>query len=193
MVPGGRSFDICRLHLRGQSFRIMCVYAPNDHTDRKAFLAGLYPHLGCNHVKVLGGDFNFVEDLSLDKSGGGDPRAGNIGLFQMSRIRADFRLVDAFRSLYPNRRVLTYAGQRSFTRLDQFYFDSRHSDCIFQCSIVPSTFTDHSIVALELTQHIFSSHMSGPGYWKCNTSILTKSELHEEIGSHLGRPKTEFR
>ena len=72
---GGRLIYV-DLHLRGQSFRIMCVYAPNDHTDRKAFLGGLYPHLGCNHVKVLGGDFNFVEDLSLDKSGGGAPGRG---------------------------------------------------------------------------------------------------------------------
>ena len=119
--------------------------------------------------------------MFLDKAGG-DPRSGNVGRLQLDRIRADFRLIDAFRFLFPNRRAFTYTGHNSSSRLDRFYFDSRHADCISQVSIIPSTFTDHCIVALELTQVIFASHMSGPGYWKCNTSSLSMGELHKEIG-----------
>ena len=163
-----------------RGIRVVCVYGPNDHADRKVFLTNLHSHLCSNRVSILGGDFNFVEDLSLDKTGG-DPRSGNIGRLQMLHIRTDFRLVDAFRYLYPNRRAFTYTGHISSTRLDRFYFASRHANCIAQVSIIPSTFTDHCFVALELSQTIFASHMSGPGYWKCNTSILSMGELYDEI------------
>ena len=175
---GGRliyvDFLLCR-----QSFRVVCVYGPNDHVERKAFLASLHSHLGGNRIVILGGDFNFVEDLSLDKTGG-DPRAGNIGRAQMGQIRSDFHLTDTFRLMFPSRRAFSFSGHNVSTRLDRIYFDSRHADCILQASIVPSTFSDHSFVTLMLSSAVFR-HVSGPGFWKCNTNILLVKDLQDEV------------
>ena len=66
---------------RSQRFRFVNVYAANEGRERVLFFNYVYT-LHSNRVTVLGGDFNCVEDLGLDKAGGGGnvPRPSTLGL-----------------------------------------------------------------------------------------------------------------
>ena len=60
---------------------------------------------------VLGGDFNCVENLSLDKKGG-NLSAGDIGSSDLRQWRQDFELVDCFR--VKNNSESVYMGDREW-------------------------------------------------------------------------------
>ena len=89
---------------KGQEFRVVNVYLPNSVRERRLVLQELHNGLNSNRVTVCGGDFNFVEDLRMDKLGG-DSLAGDGGAQIMRAIRSGFSLVDAFRVLHPGRRL----------------------------------------------------------------------------------------
>ena len=66
-------------------------------------------------MSVLGGDFNCVEDLGLDKAGGA-ALAGALGSVPLMAIKWDFDFVDAFRHVYPGGREYTFSTQGVSTR-----------------------------------------------------------------------------
>ena len=52
-------------------FQIMCVYAPNNASEREVFFNSLWRFSFPNVETVIAGDFNCVPDIPLDKWGGG--------------------------------------------------------------------------------------------------------------------------
>jgi exonuclease III len=56
----------------GELFTLVCIYAPANHTDRNSFFADkLFPYLQKHPPSdkcFIGGDFNFVESPTLDRS-----------------------------------------------------------------------------------------------------------------------------
>ena len=123
-------FFVLDLSLKGQGFRFVNVYLPNVERERCVVLRRLYNLLNSNRVTLLGGDFNFVENLGLDKCGGGDPLAGDGGTRVIRSIKNDFSLVDVFRTLYPTRRAYSFSAQGVSTRLDGFYLSSTVVGCV---------------------------------------------------------------
>ena len=60
-------------------------------------------------ISILGGDFNCVTDVSLDK-GGGNSDCGDIGGDKLTTLCRDFSLADAFRNKYPNKHEYTWCN-----------------------------------------------------------------------------------
>ena len=58
---------------------------------------------------VLGGDFNFVEDIALDKNGG-NLKFGDIGKVEMSVLKRDCGLVDIYRQNNKKERQFSWEG-----------------------------------------------------------------------------------
>ena len=58
-------------------------------------------------------------------------------------------------------------------------------------TITPSTFSDHDYVDLDFKCFDPNSFQYGPGFWKCNVSILEDQQLINEITEvwqeHLGK------
>ena len=82
--------------------RLVCIYAPNNHTERKEFLQqSVLNVLVSNRKLVMGGDFNFVENIDLDKTG--SSACGDRGRVTMSELRTDYLISDAFRHLYKDK------------------------------------------------------------------------------------------
>ena len=50
--------------------RFISVYLPNDIRERKGFLRGLDHFLFTSMPLIVGGDWNFIENINLDKFGG---------------------------------------------------------------------------------------------------------------------------
>ena len=58
---------ILDVNINETDFKLINVYMPNNAGERKEFISNLASFLVTKRHKILGGDFNFVENLSLDK------------------------------------------------------------------------------------------------------------------------------
>ena len=65
----GRLFCL-DINMADRKFRLINVYMPNNAVTRKDFINDLEGYLITPREIILGGDFNFVQDISLDKMGG---------------------------------------------------------------------------------------------------------------------------
>ena len=66
-----------------------------------------------------------------------------------------------------------------FCRLDYWLISDSLHDLVTQVDIIASIKTDHSAVVLELKE--IEESCKGPGFWKLNTSLLTRPEYVEMI------------
>jgi exonuclease III len=103
-------------------FKFINVYCPNNELERKIFILSLKRHLHGRQVNVLGGDFNFVENLSRDKFGG-NPNRGNIGHKELKIIKDDFDLVDVHDNGSHTNKLFTWASPDNLIKCRlAFYF-----------------------------------------------------------------------
>jgi len=95
------------------------VYAPVKDHKRAAFFAGLPREFEADSMHVIGGDFNFPMDASLDAST--YLATNNLGKPECLEWLAALRVVDAWRTRYPDEKVLSGPGGRN--RLDYLFVD----------------------------------------------------------------------
>ena len=88
----GRLVNV-KLSLHGWIFQIMCVYAPNDPRGRSEFFSDLWRHAFPRIPLFLGGDFNCIESLELDKAGG-DALAGDKGSVELKDFADSVSICD---------------------------------------------------------------------------------------------------
>ena len=196
--PDGRIISI-RVSVSQRHFRLVCLYAPNDESERDAFFSAVDDVLlldyddpeadGPGPDIVLGGDFNMVLDPILDRIGSIRPGTG--GAPALRRLMADHDLVDPFRRLHPDARVATWLPDRatSGARLDRFYISAPLLECCRACTVAdPLPRLDHHAVVLDLSAIVAAP---GPGYWKLNVRLLQDEEYLSRITPVL-RDALEF-
>ena len=159
-----------------KNYRLINVYAPNDYRERKEYIKNLDIYLINNFDFIAGGDWNFVENLGLDKMGGNLQR-GNIGCSEMTRLKDDFFLKEAFRSKYPNRKEYTWREGPIHCRLDRFYVSEHLMGWVKEVKHVYCTVSDHYFVILEFKDIDSNTGKFGPGYWKHNVSVYERPEF----------------
>ena len=173
-------FLILDLTINDVDFRFITIYAPNNGVERKTFINNLAKYLVTKRNLVLGGDFNFVDSISLDKKGG-DTKAGDIGHAEMKALCTDFSLIDSFRVLYENKREFTWEGLSERGKV-LCRLDSNIKTCLTSVKhgFVSSGISDHCCVNINLDLSKLSSKL-GRGFWECNTSVLYDLNLQEDI------------
>lgn len=161
--------------INNQIVKIVNVYAPVIPRERKQFFNSLNHYLHGKYTIILGGDFNCVTDVSLDKCGGND-LYGNLASENLINVCEDHHIVDAFRSLYPQKQEYTWKNSLNsiFCRLDRFYISESILKDVLSVNHEPvsNTISDHNIVQLDIKFGENNNIQTGPGYWKCNTKIL---------------------
>ena len=157
------------ISLNDFDIRIISVYAPNNEKERKSFFQDIYPIFLSKKEIILGGDFNCVSDLTLDKKGGNINR-GNIGWEQLFCILKDFNLIDPFRKKYPCIKEFTWFSQTACCRLDRFYISNVLFDNDIEISHDLYSLSDHHLVYMKLSP--FNHQKVGQSYWKFNRSLL---------------------
>lgn len=160
--------------------RLMAVYCPNDGKERKEFIENFQQQCATTRKIIQGGDYNFVENISLDKVGG-NSLSGSIGVSEIRKLKQDFNLVEPFRKMYPNKKEYSFHMTGIHSRLDRFYISNDLFTLVKDVTINPSTFSDHDIVVLEFKPFNQASFEYGPGFWKCNVSVLQEPKLVHEI------------
>lgn len=138
--------------IHSKSITIICVYAPN--IDSPSFFDSLSAEIcnfACENV-VMGGDFNLVFDLQLDKIGGVQQtnfRARDQCLDLMNR----HGLIDVWRERNPHAKVYTWSSNITVgihCRFDFFLISSHLIKCISNVTISPSLQSDHRLVNCNL-------------------------------------------
>ena len=160
--------------------RLINVYTPNIPSERRQFIKNLQAYLITSREIILGGDWNCIEDLSLDKMAG-DEHRGTDGAKELLQLRNDFYLKDVFRVKYPKQRQFSYRKGPIHVRLDRFYMSDSLLPWIKDIKYTPCSISDHYYVDFTLQEIIRNKNQYGPGYWKCNVSILSDPDLCLEI------------
>ena len=157
------------VNLDGYECKLISVYAPNNGAERKHFFHDLYGNFMGSNPIILGGDFNCVENIAIDKLGGNEKR-GDTGTDQLKKILTDFNLIDTFRKKYPHNREFTWSSQGVSVRLDRFYVSKCLLPNLNNVFHDMYSFSDHHLVNLVLSP--FNHQKIGKSYWKFNASLL---------------------
>ena len=151
--------------------RLHNLYAPaSSGPERRTYFDEIYTnYIQLHHADehVLGGDFNCVDNVHLDKVGG-NPNHGTDGAAQLRTITASLDLVDVWRNQHPHERATTWRNGNVGTRLDRLYLPRA---LLPSCSstISPFPLSDHDLVSVTID---LSAVQRGKGYWKLNTAFL---------------------
>jgi len=172
---------IVDLTIENKTFRLINIYAPTVPGDRVAWLNTLTPWLQntSNKQIIWGGDFNYVENTRLDKIGG-IASNGTIGSEYTARAQINFQLFDAYRFKHPYTVATTWRSSDVATRLDRFYLSNDLQLNVKNVCITPMLDTDHSMVRVTLDMAP-EPCQRGPGYWKCNVSVLSDYDFKEDL------------
>ena len=91
----------CEFSLHSQSFRVVCLYAPNCNPDRDQFFHEVPARVDPSVPTVLVGDFNTVFDRSLDRVGSSVDDISRERTSALSRLFDNCCCVDIWRYLHP--------------------------------------------------------------------------------------------
>ncbi len=191
--PSGRYINSV-VEIDGKRLQFCNVYAPNQVSLRKQFFENFTGVLKGGIPTVLGGDFNSIEDIYLDKNGG-DKDLAVSALQSLQELNRNFNLKDVFRHLNPSSRVFTWNSADGLVscRLDKFYVSRDIFRTSSDCSITFFPYSDHEAVNLSFRLPDYTKR--GPGLWKLNTSLLNNSEYVEKIKmfwQHWQKRKKDF-
>ena len=187
-------YILAKCEIRNQKMFLINVYAPNKEKEHEAFLLDLFNSIKAfyddeyYHV-VAGGDWNFVENVSLDKKGGQN-RVWEKSVNQLAKLKELFDLVDIWRVRNEDKKQYTWHSNstpRVFTRLDRFYISDNLQSSIFNASITPGLCSDHSAVGFHLK---CNSTILGAGLWKLNTQHLKDLDFVKKGNDALLRSLT---
>ena len=156
-----------------QNFQIVNIYAPTKNSEKLKFYKKLKNYITTKNNLILGGDFNMVEDILLDRQGGHPNNTHMLGLDYLKQIKEKNKLIDIWRKENPNKRLFTFHNQNQFihSRIDRFYINKNKKTKYI--SIFPNNSSDHD--GLKLIIQIEKTNSKGKGYWKLNTSSFKTS------------------
>ena len=124
-----------------------------------------------NDTKIIGGDFNLVLNVALDKRGG-RPQTHVKCKKYVEKMMDENDLHDVWRREHPTEFGYTWKSYKQpyiYCRLDFFLITFNLVGINRGNKIIPGFKSDHNAVLLPLT---LDSSKRGPGFWKLNCSLL---------------------
>ena len=167
------------IKLEDSNIRLLNVYAPNIPKERKNFFDSLPEYIKGHTPFVLGGDWNCVENILLDKFGG-DRVSDLSALTSLRELLRGKKAVNIHQKLHPNDRSVTWfnSGKMIGCRLDHFYV-SPDIVTTSRAAIHFFPYSDHDCPVLHF--RVLGMVGQGPGYWKLNTGILADPTLLPQV------------
>ena len=177
----GRFLSVC-VTIESTSVQLVNIYAPNIPGERISFFNNIFKYTQLGLPTLVGGDFNCVEDVNLDKWGG-NPLYGRDGFSELQHFLSNFSAVDMYRNLNPQGREITWRDKKGTVgcRLDRVYLPIQFLVNSPSCSFLPCAFTDHYLVKCIFT--LPDSLPRGRGLWKFNVSLLTDKNFCADVQS----------
>ena len=170
----GHLIDL-KLSIHDWQLLSMCIYAPNDPRGRSELFSGLWRHTFLGIPLFLGGDFNCIDNLELDKAGG-DYLAGDKRSVELKDFANSLSLCDVFRIKFPKRKLFNRHNKfnTNMSWIDQIYAPKSVISDAFGYTFDPCSYSDNDLVFVKFNcQRIFDRC---PGLWKFNSSLTTDDE-----------------
>jgi exonuclease III len=175
-----------KLKIHDHVLNLINIYAPNVPADRVRFLEALNHFIIPEDIEtpeceyIFAGDWNCIEDYSLDKLSGSTWKGCLIGKFQIADLKSQFNLVDIFRDFNPlSKRFTHYCdGYNAKTRIDRIYVSSVFRSLVEKADITPCTHSDHDLAYCNF--HLDTAP-KGPGTWQFNNSFLQDKLFRQNI------------
>lgn len=163
------------VHTEDGILTICSIYAPTQDRPRDQVefiknLQDLLSQLHCAQI-MLGGDFNCITDVHLDKNtaGEGHPQ-GALGRSALRSLKKDWGLGDIWRIRHPQERDYTFRRGSYSSRLNLFLISNQLADITDHAKIVILHASDHSLIDLQFS--FGPSINRGPGFWKFPPELL---------------------
>ncbi len=179
---------IADLEIQETLFKAINIYAPNAEENQVHY----YRYLRNIMVKkmdtddriLLGGDFNFIINPSLDRKGGSAIQLNsnrNQIIKTLDDIKDNLDIMDIWRVKNPHKHRFTWHRKLPYvkSRLDYWFVSSAIADYVENADIVAFIGTDHSAITLKLKG--FKGRSKGRGNWRLNTSFLEEQPYVEEL------------
>ena len=169
--------------IEDQKFNLVNIYAPRTDLERRDFFSTIPTYLSGTTDIILGGDFNCISDIKLDKQGG-NPAVRQTALGTIVNVTQPYHLIDIWRNRYPAKPQFTRTGKHPqnntfiHTRIDKFFTSPTLSHKITNADIKPFPLSDHDLIFLTLD---LSSQPRGDGYWHFNNTLLTDEHFNTTI------------
>ena len=153
---------------------VVNVYTPSDPIERKNFfllLRDFIKDLDSSAFICFAGDFNCTIHPEVDRNGHEPHAASTKGL---ENIMNKYCFKDVWRLQHSRLRSYTWCrcqdGFISRARLDRMYVNKPMLNVVTTSQILPTGFTDHSLVVLSFKLPLSSG---GSAYWTLNTRLLS--------------------
>ena len=184
MDDDGRIITL-KLKVETTFIQVINIYAPTQLNEREDFFNSINQFTFNTSHTILAGDFNMVEDLSLDKYPPSTDQRSQKGIKTLSNLKSQFTLDDRWRTKNPQTKQFTWhsrkVGDAFRSRLDRVYLSK--GMVLIQQKSTHDVNSDHEIVQFTIQVPIKSKR--GPGHWKMNVSILEEEEYIDLITSKL--------
>ena len=159
---------------------ILCnIYAPNLPSTRKDFFSVLPSFVPGNSPCILGGDFNCVPDISIDRLSRFASHNCSVGIAELDLFNRQRDMLDVWRVLHQRGSSFTWhkPDGTDASRLDRFYAPITFT-CL-RCDIIPCPLSDHD--AVKAYFQLPGDLAIGKGFWKLNTDILKEEEFRRDF------------
>ena len=180
---------LIKVDYEGEELNVLNIYAPND--DNPEFYEQLGNILAETEGNIIiGGDFNLVPDVNLDKVGG-KVNTHVKARIVLNKIKEELELIDIWRYQHHSDKEFTWKKFNPdiiLERLDYFLVSADLKDKCVRTDIVPSVQTDHDIPTLTIKNNKLRR---GPGFWKFNTSLLQDEQYNEAVREIITEEKKE--
>ena len=176
-------FIICKMNIGEYNYAIANVYAPN--VNNAGYFNEIFEKItamNCIHV-IIGGDFNVVQDVRLDRSIERD--YNKLNKLEIEKAKEALELCDIWRIQNPDKKCFTWMKGKekiSWSRIDYFLVSQSLCNLCTKTDISPSVQTDHSLISMEWTTEEVKR---GPGIWKMNEQLLQDEAFCQEMENIL--------
>jgi len=177
IIDSNGRYIILKCLITGDPVTIVNVYAPNKETEFLNFVENLGNTLSANNITnldnvIIGGDWNVIRDVNLDKSGGVvSTKPNSVNSIEMLMSKLNLNDVWRIKNPYTRRYTWRQSSPLIQCRLDYWLISDALFDNVASTDIIPSIRTDHS--AITLCFDYIPKQQKGPNFWKFNSSLLS--------------------
>jgi len=176
---------------------IINIYAPSTSREREyiAFLNKLKNSFekvyDSTSAIVMGGDFNYILDYSIDRKGGSIKTWDQCKKLFDSIVQI-YELMDIWRVRNPKRQKFTWRRKSPTavqSRLDYWLVSDSIQGLIKDCNISPGIQSDHSAITISLSN---CTVPKGPSLWKFNNLLLDDTNYITQMRNVIAKEVREM-
>ena len=161
--------------------QLINIYSPNKPQERPQFFLNISKLFDPKLNIILGGDFNMVQNINMDRAGGTPSPTHLSGSIELQNILDEHKLCDIWRALNKNKKEFTWENPNKTIkcRIDRLYISKNLTNQIETTNILPIIWSDHKYITIKIKNNEYQK--KGPNFWKLNTSILQEENYNVEM------------